>query len=282
MNCEITAVGGDEAKYLDRRGQGKRKTRGCVASIQTYTQTHSHHDAERKKQFTKCCSNKTDNRTQHWIHLHSVLRFHSNNTTNFIFIANKTNFYHYLASVCSLKANHIVLCLLHSCSLDSYHLAVCSLIRSFVRSFAQVYIRVWDAGTNVFDFIGVHIFQPIQTVVFIRQYPNNQQAENHKSSERMRMWVCVLLFSIKSFCFGPFHLQVLGSESLHCDFCIDCVSLSLFIEMLCYAIKGPNIKTQCHFPKCESTEKKKIRFELNLVEIQRNQKRTLECWKMVL
>lgn len=87
----------------------------------------------KKKQFAKCCSNKTDNRTQHWIHLHSVLRFHSNNTTNFIFIANKTNFYHYLASVCSLKANHIVLCLLHSCSLDSYHLAVCSFIRSFVR-----------------------------------------------------------------------------------------------------------------------------------------------------
>lgn len=131
------------------------------------------------------------NRTQHWIHLHSVLRFHSNNTTNFIFIANKTNFYHYLASVCSLKANHIVLCLLHSCSLDSYHLAVCSFIRS-----PKCIIRVWDAGTNVFDFIGVHIFQPIQTVVFIRQYPNNQQAENHKSRvwEDANVSVCISIF----------------------------------------------------------------------------------------
>lgn len=59
-------------------------------------------NSKKKKCHANCWNKiKLDNGTHRWIHLHSVLRLHNNNTTNFIFIANKTNFYHYLARVCS-------------------------------------------------------------------------------------------------------------------------------------------------------------------------------------
>lgn len=96
-------------------------------------------------------------KTEHIVE--SVLRLHSNNTTNFIFITNKTNFYHYLAGVCSLKLAFLLLCHIPlPPNTFTHSLSLCTATRSIhIRSsfamqtnasdyWCAYFLNVWSRG----------------------------------------------------------------------------------------------------------------------------------------
>lgn len=98
LNCEITAV----SVVTKQNVCVSQRVRDEWAHEK---ETNFERDRNRKKKAACKMLYKynSGNQTHRWIHLHSVLRLNSNNTTNFIFIANKTNFYRHLAAVCSFE-----------------------------------------------------------------------------------------------------------------------------------------------------------------------------------
>lgn len=101
-------------------------------------------------------------RARRWIHLHSVLWLHSNNTTNFIFIINRTNFYHYLGCVCSSflekKNGQNVLALYHHTYTLRQYTFRCSSCNCLVRSCPFI---VFVMHTGASDCWCIYIFVSI-------------------------------------------------------------------------------------------------------------------------